>query len=120
MNNIGNLIGEMMAFRNSLKIHHWLVTGTASYARHMALDQAVNDLDDIIDRIAETTIAVHGAFDIIAPMSSTPTDIISSCKDFYKRVDDARELFSEIFTQAIIDDFQEGVQNLIYRLERLQ
>lgn len=48
-------IGELFSFNSSLKLFHWSVTGTGSYAKHMALDEAVASVLDVIDRITETT-----------------------------------------------------------------
>lgn len=114
------LIGEMVSFRDSLKLHHWAITGPASYARHIALDQAIDSLSDTIDRLVETTIAIEGDLNIVIPETINPSNIIEHCKTFYTKVDGARSLFDEIFEQAIIDDFQEGIQQLLYRLIRLQ
>ena len=120
MDSKGKVIGEMVSFRDGLKLHHWSITGPASYARHIALDQAIDSLSDTIDRIVETTIAIEGNVDIVVPETKNPENIIEHCKSFYTKVDTARQLFDEIFEQAIIDDFQEGIQQLLYRLIRLQ
>ena len=114
------VIGEMVSFRDSLKLHHWAIKGPASYARHIALDQAIDSLSDTIDRIVETTIATEGDLNIVIPETINPNNIIEHCKTFYTKVDGARSLFDEVFEQAIIDDFQEGIQQLLYRLIRLQ
>lgn len=118
--NLGILIGRMYSFISGLKLHHWNITGVGSYARHMALDQAIDDLYDVADRIAETSIADKGALPIVIPETKTPTDIVAYCDSMYSFVDAQRKLFSEIFEQSIIDDWQEGVKQLLYRLKRLQ
>ena len=57
---IAAFIGELFSFNSSLKLFHWSVTGTGSYAKHMALDEAIASLLDVIDRITETTFAMVG------------------------------------------------------------
>ena len=40
---------------------------------------------------------------------------------FYKQVEDKRkQLFAESFSQSIIDDAQEAIQQLLFRLKRLE
>lgn len=117
---LGTVVGKMFSFNSSLKLYHWHVTGKASYAQHMALDQALDDLSDTIDRITETTYALNGDINIVIPETKLPTDIIKHCESFYEYMESQRALFVEPMTQAIIDDYNEGIQQLLYRLKRLQ
>ncbi|WP_028296597.1 DUF5856 family protein [Olivibacter sitiensis] len=113
-------IGNIFSFNDSLKLFHWHVTGTGSYAKHMALDEAIATLLGVTDRLVETTYAMEGDVAITIPATKTPNDIVKHAEGFYSFVEDHRELFTEAFTQSIIDDYQEGIQQLIYRLKRLQ
>lgn len=117
---IADFIGKLFSFNNSLKLYHWHVTGKGSYAQHIALDQAIGSLLDVTDRITETTYALKGDLDIVIPETPTPDDIVKHVSDFYKYVESNRELFGEAFTQSILDDYQEAIQQLLYRLVRLQ
>lgn len=117
---VGTFIGKLFAFNNSLKLYHWHVTGKASYSQHIALDQAIESLVDTTDRITETTYAMLGDIDIVIPETKVPKDIIKHSEGFFDYVGEGRSLFPEAFTQAILDDYQEAVQQLIYRLKRLQ
>lgn len=116
----GIFFGEFYAFNNSLKLFHWRVTGKGSYAQHMALDQALEDLGEVLDRIVETTYALRGDINVVIPETKIPSNIVRHCEDFFGYVDEQRKLFPESFTQAIIDDYQEAIQQLLYRLKRLQ
>lgn len=117
---LGTFIGELFSFNSSLKLYHWHVTGEGSYAQHMALDQALDDLLDVIDRIAETTYALVGDIDIVIPETKNPKNIVKHVSDFFVYVGKHRDLFPENFSQAVIDDYQEALQQLIYRLARLK
>ncbi|MDH6359125.1 DUF5856 family protein [Parabacteroides sp. PF5-9] len=117
---LGTFIGELFSFNNSLKLYHWHVTGPSSYAQHMALDQALEDLLDTIDRVAETTYALVGDIHVVIPETPTPSNIVKHVSDFYTYVGKHRDLFPEDFSQAIIDDYQEALQQLLYRLIRLK
>lgn len=117
---IGKFLGKVFSFNSSLKLHHWHITGKGSYAQHIALDQAIEDLLDITDRLVETSYATKGDLDIVIPETKNPGDLVKSAEDFFKYTESQRELFAEAFTQAIIDDYQEAIQQLLYRLKRLQ
>lgn len=117
---IAKFVGKMFSFNNSLKLYHWHVTGKGSYAQHIALDQALEDLLDVTDRLVETSYAVKGDLDIVIPETANPADIVKHAEEFFKYTESQRELFAEAFTQAIIDDYQEAIQQLLYRLKRLQ
>ncbi len=112
-------LGELISFRNALKLVHWSITGLGSYETHISLDQAIDTLVDVTDRLAEPTIAVSGSRDIVIPETSRPKDYITFVHEFYAHVENARkELFSESFSQSIIDDVQEAIQQLLFRLRR--
>lgn len=117
---IEEFIGKLFSFNNSLKLYHWHVTGEASYAQHIALDQALGSLSDALDRITETTYALMGDLDIKVPETTVPNDIVKHVSAFYDYVASNRELFKEEFSKSILDDYQEAVQQLLYRLVRLQ
>ncbi len=112
--------GKMVSFNNSLKLHHWHVSGVGSYAQHIALDEALGPLQDITDRIVETSYALVGSLHIVVPETENPENIVKHAENFYKYVEESRSLFSELFTQSVIDDYQETIQQLLYRLKRLE
>lgn len=114
-------LGELISFRNSLKLIHWSITGIGSYEAHISLDQAIESLADITDRLVETTFALQGTLNIVLPETSRPKDYIKHIEGFYKHVEDVRKkLFPEDFSQSIIDDAQEAIQQLLFRLKRLE
>ncbi|MDL2215116.1 DUF5856 family protein [Dysgonomonas sp. OttesenSCG-928-M03] len=117
---IGAFLGKVYSFNNSLKLFHWHVTGPGSYSKHIALDQALEDLLDTTDRLVETTYAMAGDINIVIPETKLPSDIVKHISDFYAIVEDARKFFTEAYTQAIMDDYHEAMQQLLYRLKRLQ
>lgn len=120
-NKVASFLGELISFRNSLKLIHWSITGKGSYEAHISLDQAIESLVDITDRLVETTFALDGTLDIVIPETAKPKDYIKHVEEFYKHVEDTRKpLFPESFSQSIIDDAQEAIQQLLFRLKRLQ
>lgn len=116
---MGEFFGKMYSYNNSLKLYHWHVTGKGSYAEHMALDQALDELADVLDRIVETSYALYGDIKVVVPETAVPSNIIEHSEKFFKYVDYQRDLFKENFTAAILDDYQEAIQQLLYRLKRL-
>lgn len=117
---VGTFFGKLVAFNTSLKLYHWHVTGVGSYAKHIALDQAIESLLDVTDRIVETTYAMAGDVEIVVPETKVPSDIVKHATDFYAEVEKSRVLFTEAFSESIIDDYHEAIQQLLYRLKRLQ
>lgn len=114
-------LGELFAFRNALKLIHWSITGKGSYETHISLDQAIDVLADITDRLVETSFALQGTLDIVIPETARPKDYIKYIEEFYQQVEKQREqLFPETFSQSIIDDAQEAIQQLLFRLKRLE
>jgi DNA-binding ferritin-like protein len=114
-------LGELISFRNSLKLIHWSITGKGSYEAHISLDQAIDSLVEITDRLTETTFALDGTLDIVIPKTERPKDYKKHIEDFYAHVEDVRKpLFPESFSQSIIDDAQETIQQLLFRLKRLE
>lgn len=118
---VATFLGELISFRNSLKLIHWSITGKGSYEAHISLDQAIDSLVDITDRLVETSFALDGTLTIVIPETAKPKDYIKHIDGFYKQVEDKRkQLFPESFSQSIIDDAQEATQQLLFRLKRLE
>lgn len=116
---VSQVFGDMFAFNNSLKLIHWSITGKGSYAAHIALDEAIKPLVKATDRLVETTMASMGDMNIVIPETRTPKDHIGYIEGFYDHVDECRDMFKEKFTQSILDDYQEAIKQLVYRLKRL-
>jgi len=114
------LFGKIFSFNNSLKLIHWHVTGKGSYAAHLSLDQAIDTLLGATDRLVETGYATLGDLDIVIPETKRPDDYVGHIEAYYEYMEHQRRLFSEPFVQSIIDDYQEGIQQLLFRLKRLQ
>jgi DNA-binding ferritin-like protein len=120
-NEVAAFLGALISFRNSLKLIHWSITGKGSYEAHISLDQAIDSLVDTTDRLVETTFALEGTLNIVLPETKLPKDYIKHIDAFYKHVEDKRKkLFPESFSQSIIDDAQEAIQQLLFRLKRLE
>lgn len=117
---ISVFLGKVVSFNNSLKLHHWLVTGEASYSKHIYLDQAVDSLVETTDRLVEISLALKGDLDIVVPETKNPANITKHVEDFFGYVEDFREKLNEALLNTILDDYQEALQQLLYRLQRLQ
>jgi hypothetical protein len=117
---ISVLFGKIFSFNSSLKLIHWHVTGKGSYAAHLSLDQAIDTLLEATDRLVETGYAILGDLDIVIPQTTRPDDFVGHIEAYYEYMEHQRRLFSEAFVQSILDDYQEGIQQLLFRLKRLQ
>jgi DNA-binding ferritin-like protein len=113
--------GELISFRNSLKLIHWSITGRGSYEAHISLDQAIDSLVETTDRLVETTFSLLGTLEIVIPETARPKDYLKHIEEYYQHVEDQRKkVFSQSFSQSIIDDIQEAIQQLLFRLKRLE
>lgn len=118
---VAQFLSGLISFRDSLKLVHWSVTGLGSYEVHLSIDQAVDTINDVIDRLVETTFALTGTLELVIPETKRPKDYIKHVRDQYDHIEDVRKkLFTEDFSQSIIDEFQEALQQLLYRLKRLE
>lgn len=117
---ITSLLGELVSFRDGLKLYHWHVTGEASYAVHIAIDQAVDELNDPIDELIETSYALYGDLEIVVPETKRPANLVKYVEDTYANLEKARDLFDESFSGGIIDGIQQANQQLLYRIKRLK
>jgi len=118
---VASFLGELISFRMSLKLIHWSITGKGSYEAHISLDQAIDSLADTTDRLVETSFSLDGTLPIVIPETARPKNHIKHIEDYYKHVEDTRKkLFPESFSQSIIDDVQEAIQQLLFRLKRLE
>jgi DNA-binding ferritin-like protein len=117
---ISRLLGDMFSFNSCLKLVHWDVSGKGSYAAHISLDQAIDTLLDVTDRLVETSYASYGELKIVIPETRKPEDYVAHIEGFYDHIEESRSLFVDTFTQSVIDDYQEGIKQLLFRLKRLQ
>jgi DNA-binding ferritin-like protein len=117
---ISQFFGQIFSFNSSLKLIHWNVTGTGSYAAHLSLDEAITTLLEVTDRMVETSYAHFGELNIVIPETKMHRDYIAHIQDFFDYIEENRALFAEAFMQSILDDYQEGIEQLLYRLKRLQ
>jgi Family of unknown function (DUF5856) len=117
---ISRFFGEIFSFNSSLKLIHWNVTGAGSYAAHLSLDEAITTLLEVTDRIVETSYARFGELNIVIPETKKPSDYIAHIESFFDYIEEKRGFFLEAFTQSILDDYQEAIEQLLYRLKRLQ
>lgn len=118
---VASFLGELISFRISLKLIHWSITGKGSYEAHISLDQAIDSLSEITDRLVETSFAQEGNLNIVIPETARPKDHIKHIEGVYKHIEDKRkQLFPESFSQSIIDEAQEAIQQLLFRLKRLE
>lgn len=116
---VARFISVAFGFRVAIKLHHWNITGNASYARHIAIDEAIDTFDDIVDRLAETSVQEYGTLAFKVSETSNPTNIIDYCNNFKRMVDKAYDIFPQSYQKSILDDMAECVSQLLYRLKRL-
>lgn len=103
-----------------LHMHHLMVTGQGSFAKHMALD-VYNDLASAADGLAEAYIGCTGT-----PLSfgggsvTIGTDCTADVKALYEYVETSRNVMgSESHIQNEIDGICTLLSSVLYKLNRL-
>ncbi|MCC8036224.1 MAG: hypothetical protein LIO77_09915 [Rikenellaceae bacterium] len=117
---IGKLFGQLYSFNESLKLYHWHDTGEGSYARHMATDQAVDTVRGLLDRLVETSYSVYGQIEIVIPQTGVPPCLVEAIKNTSELIARSQSLFQEGFLVSILDEYQEALHQLNYRITRLK
>ena len=119
-NRIGEYIGECRSVMEGVKLYHWDVTGTASYAQHIAVDQFIEQMNASVDSLAETSIALYGDINITVPKTDKPTNIIDYFNKFRISTKNIRNVLVENVQIAIVDTIDEATLQVLYRLKRLK
>lgn len=119
-NRIGEYIGECRSVMEGAKLYHWDVTGTTSYAQHIALDQFIEQMNAPVDSLAETSIALYGDINITIPKTDKPTNIVDYINKFRISTKNIRNILIENVQIAIVDTIDEAALQVLYRLKRLK
>lgn len=119
-NRIGEYIGECCSVMEGAKLYHWDVTGTTSYAQHIALDQFIEQMNAPVDSLAETSIALYGDINITIPKTDKPTNIVDYINKFRISTKNIRNILIENVQIAIVDTIDEAALQVLYRLKRLK
>ncbi len=119
-NRIGEYIGECRSVMEGVKLYHWDVTGTASYAQHIAVDQFIEQMNASVDSLAETSIALYGDINITIPKTDKPTNIVDYINKFRISTKNIRNILIENVQIAIVDTIDEAALQVLYRLKRLK
>jgi len=117
---ISFLINKIYSYKVKLKFAHWNATGQGSYAKHMAIDEAHDHIAKLLDKLVETTIGNGETIEFCMPETHEAPSIIEASEWMYYKIDYCRELFTESYSQAILDEIQECIKHLNYKLTRLQ
>ncbi len=98
------LIQILIAFKYSCKMNHWK---TDTYSHHLLFDRLQEDMDDIIDDVAEKYFMASGKKSQIAadPLKSELIEL-----DLPKGVDN---ILNHINTLLESGEYSEGVQSLL-------
>ena len=60
VDNLNQLLADTMALRDLYKKHHWQIAGPTFYQLHLLFDRHYNELNDVVDSIAERVQLLGG------------------------------------------------------------
>lgn len=105
-----------------LHVHHLNVTGGGSFAKHMALGDLYEAIEDHVDSIAEAYIGLHNKpmnpASCQCPISESPVDDVKMILDFVQSNRDV--MGKESFMQNLIDELEGSIASALYKLRRLE
>lgn len=107
---------KLFEIRNTLYLCH-LRQYDEKLSTHLALDEAQEGIQDLIDRLVETYFGLYGTMDFNSPESSPTRDILSYTQSSHDFVKSNRSLFTDSSLLQIIDDIQEVLSKLLYKLK---
>lgn len=113
-------ISRLMAGATMLHMHHLMVTGPGSFAKHMALD-AYGDLADAADKLAEAYIGCTGTpLSFSGQTVTIGADCAADVKALYEYVETARgAMGTESHIQNEVDGVATLLAGVLYKLNRL-
>lgn len=113
-------ISRLMHGATMLHMHHLMVTGQSSFAKHMALD-IYNDLASAVDGLAEAYIGCTGQpLSFAGGQFTLGTDCVADVKALYDYVETARDAMgTESHIQNEIDTICTLLSSALYKLNRL-
>ncbi|GHU00407.1 hypothetical protein FACS1894186_0870 [Alphaproteobacteria bacterium] len=82
------LMQHLVAFKYACKLNHWR---TDDYAQHLLFDRLQEDLDDLVDNVAERVFMAHGRKEeltaaILAPDAVNP-DLRAAADEIDRQID---------------------------------
>jgi Family of unknown function (DUF5856) len=113
--NIDEFISYLFHVRNCLHLHH---LATKSYATHVALNSAYEDLLGFIDTLAETA-QTDKLLNLNIPPSKIEGTPLAYVQKVLEYVREYRNVFPYSFQQNIADEIEALLSSTIYKLKYL-
>lgn len=116
-NEIDQFIGKCLMTVTYAHALHFAVSGVGSYAKHVALGEFYEELQEITDRFAETHIGIVGRF-VPSLSVSDNVDEVKLIKDLISGAD---KIYGSVDTclQSILDELKELCYKTLYKLTKL-
>ena len=113
-------VSRLLHGATMIHMHHLMVTGQGSFAKHMALDM-YNDLASAVDGLAEAYIGCTGMpLSFSGGQFTMGTDCVADVKALYEYVESARSAMgTESHIQNEIDGICTLLSSALYKLNRL-
>jgi hypothetical protein len=120
-NKPAEFFGKLFQIRDQMHINHLRISGTGSYAGHIAIHDLYDGLLDLTDTLIESYQGKYGIVDINIP-ASTKTEPITTLKELAKLTDGGAvySMFKETWLQNQIDEISTLCYQTIYKLENLK
>lgn len=105
----------------TVTLAHWLHFRTTSYAKHMALGDFYEELQDHADKFIETSITTYGPLDgaNYVDINFNTADPIKSLRNFNTLLAEAHGALDNPGLINVLEDIMTLTQQTLYKLENL-
>ena len=112
------LFTELFSARDVFHLTH-LRQLDGKYATHIALQDAYEQILPLIDGLVEKWFALYGVHDFPIKPSNPSEDILSYTQDLMFTIEYSKQNFTWGMFRSILEDIQEVVGTLIYKLKHV-
>lgn len=113
--------GKLFQIRDQIHLKHLRVSGTGSYATHIALNEFYDGILDLTDSLIESYQGKYGIINITIK-ESKDTDVISLLKELASLTDGGSvyKMFKETWIQNELDTITKLTYQTLYKLQNLK
>lgn len=115
MTNFQTIASLMLSAVISSKNTHWQ-NPTNSYGVHYSIDTFVDEIWDTLDKFVEVTSGIEGTYEV--EVGSIENVDVQYLENLDTTLSSLRLAVEQTSVLSIIDDFQNSIKHLIYRLNK--
>lgn len=114
-------ISILIGVSSFLKLIHWNITGIGSSAIHVGTEEFYTKLDKTLDTLVETTQGEEGLLNLSFPEASLKDyKLLEYLQSTATYIEKHKTTFTKSFQQSLIEEIEEALHKLIYKVKYLK